>query len=246
MLWSIRPLDRVFNHPFNKQLGNGTLSLSQFCEFLGQDKLYYVDFVKALQQIANRLPDSTQRTHFQQLADKAAQAEWTLYEKYLYPLTLHTDQPKPPIPTQKIPAIAEYTVFLLATTQNAPIEVALASILPCFYLYSRLGLRMQPLVTPDNPYQPWIATYSDPSFVQSTQTIIKLTNELGSMEPRLLHAMIRAFKRSTAFEIAFWDAVTYIPKPEDLALFTGVEGGGVDIARQRSASLNHGAAPSFS
>ena len=89
-----------------------------------------------------------------------------------------------------------------------PIPVALASLIPCFYLYNVLGQYMQQKkIAPDNPYRLWIESYSSPTFQTSTQYMIDVFNDVGTPEIKALYfnRIMKAWVQSIEFEIALWD-----------------------------------------
>ena len=53
---------------------------------------------------------------------------------------------------------------LLATAYHEPWEVLMAALLPCFWIYWDVGNTIARKAAPDNPYRPWIDTYSDEAF----------------------------------------------------------------------------------
>lgn len=206
---AIKPhLLKMHNHPFNIGLHRGTLPRSTFRNFLEQDRLYLKDYSNALKRIAIRLNNKQHQKLFHQLSEDTFKTHITLYPKYLpksYPPSFfHCAQ----LPTTKILAVSNYTDYLLNVAKSAPIEIAVASLVPCFYLYSEVGLKLRSTVRPNNPYKNWLESYSDASNLLSTQlamnTLQELAFESSSIEQK---NMISAFVKSTEFELAIWDSI---------------------------------------
>ena len=82
-----------------------------------------------------------------------------------------------------------------------------AAILPCFWIYHDVGVRIAKETAAGNFYQPWIDTYADEAFASSVQEVIRITDAAaaaaGAAERQ---AMGRAFIRSTQYEWLFWDS----------------------------------------
>lgn len=201
-------LNTLYSHPFNVDLYKGTLPRDIFHTFLEQDRLYLYDFSKALTQTAGRLSNEKHKMLFHKFAKEMVQSEINILHKYL---------PKPFSPSlfqpaknsvQKISAISQYTAYLFETTNHASIEEAVACLIPCFYIYSTLGIRMRPMIHENNPYKLWIYSYSNERFLLSTQLIIQTLEEL-SRDSGIIDQkpIITAFVTSTQFEIAFWDSI---------------------------------------
>lgn len=51
-----------------------------------------------------------------------------------------------------------YTQYLIATTATAPLEEALAAVLPCFWIYREVGHHVAKHCMQANPYMRWIKT----------------------------------------------------------------------------------------
>ena len=200
--------EKIHTHPFNIALGNGTLSMHTFRSFLQQDRLYLLDFSRALQRTAMRLPNPQHQGLFYQLSAEARKTQINLHNKYL----LHQQTPtlfqSTQLPTSKIPVIFYYTEHLLTLATRSPVDVAVASLIPCFFIYSTLGLHMRTHITNRNPYRLWIESYSSDQFLLSTQSIIQIINELGG-DPGCSddQIIIAAFIKSIEFEISFWDSI---------------------------------------
>lgn len=203
-------LRKIYQHPFNQQLHKGTLSPQVFRHFIIQDALYLRDFSRILQQLSTRLAtvNADYAQHFLRFAEDTVKAEQYMQEKYLSKKTstMHFFQSEV---IEKIPAIAAYTNHLLTCAEKEPVPVAVASLVPCFWLYYELGKQMNEAAQDENhPYREWIAEYVSEEFGRSVTTIIQCNNELGENASSDLQAqMIKAFVQSTEFELGFWESV---------------------------------------
>jgi thiaminase/transcriptional activator TenA len=190
----------IYHHPFNKELADGTLPLEKFTFYLAQDALYLADFSKALAITASRLPHDHQTELFIHFAMTAIKAErelhFTFLKKYTVPDTVKQEQS---------PSCFMYTNYLLRMANTAAVEEAVASLLPCFWVYQQVGKRALAHKTENNPYQDWIHLYSNPEFNTSVDLAITTLNELGShASAQTKKNMIAAFKRATQLEWHFW------------------------------------------
>src|ERR1044072_3869214 len=88
-------MPKIYQHPFNQELVQGTLAIEKFIFYLNQDALYLADFSKALMLAATRLPHSQQTELFIQFAMSALNTERELHASFLekYPFINHkTDE----------------------------------------------------------------------------------------------------------------------------------------------------------
>ena len=210
MLAAITPntLSKIVTHPFNVELCRGTLPAPKYRAFLEQDRLYLIGFAETLKRVAERLPNSRHQRLFHQLSEEAFKTQVNLHGKYfLTHKTPNLFQP-PPLSAVKIPVVFDYTAYLHTTAKNDPIEVAVGSLIPCFFIYSHLGRCMQSTINENNPYRRWIESYSSERFLLATQSIIQTIKELFDELPAAdEEKTIAAFIKSTEFEMAFWDAI---------------------------------------
>lgn len=192
---------KIHEHPFNQELSRGTLANEKFIFYLTQDALYLADFSRALALTAARLSSHQHAQQYMQFALDAIKAERELHFGYLKGEQEFVSM------AEQSPACFMYTNYLLKMVSIASIEEAVASLLPCFWVYREVGRKMMELQkNPHNPYQNWIELYSSELFDRSVASAIHIVNELGhATSDALRKKMIAAFRRSTQLEWMFWD-----------------------------------------
>jgi thiaminase/transcriptional activator TenA len=192
--------ERILALPFNQELMKGTLSMKRFIYYLKQDSLYLMDYCRALSLIASKLDDTEHILQFLKFAEDCIVVEKAMHEKFL---SGHKDERK----TEKSPACFAYTNFLMATAAYKSTEEAVASVLPCFWIYRDVGDYIYEHADPVNPYRDWIDTYAAEEFRKATDTAIEITEELAlktTEEVRL--KMMEVFKMSVRLEYIFWES----------------------------------------
>lgn len=192
-------LHTIQNQAFNLALSQGTLPKHKFIFYMVQDALYLADYARALALTAGRLPDSAEVQEFIQFALEAINEERLLHSLYLPAYqSLH----------EQNPSCFLYTNYLLRMAALSPVEEAVASLLPCFYIYHAVGKKMAAQSHKNNPYQEWIDLYSSTAFETSVQKAIACTNKLGNQATeKQKEAMIKAFMRATQLEWQFWESM---------------------------------------
>jgi len=101
-----------------------------------------------------------------------------------------------------------YTGYLHCLVSNRPIEVALSGILPCFWIYKRVGDHILENQTgSDNRYQQWIDTYGGKEFAEAVKLAINICDEVaGSCTEAQRQSMTEAFLLASKMEWMFWDS----------------------------------------
>ena len=106
------------------------------------------------------------------------------------------------------PACLLYTSYLWRQLANAPIEVSVAAVLPCFWIYKAVGdYILANQTNEENPYQTWINTYGGDDFSRSVSRAIEICDELAeSCTESRQKEMLEAFVVCSKMEYLFWDS----------------------------------------
>ena len=195
---------RIFEMPFNRELAAGTLSQPRFQFYMIQDSLYLKEYSRALAIASAKAPDAAAMEQFARSAQGALIVERALHEGFFerFGISSHEAAAYEPSPT-----CYGYTNFLLSVSHQASYEELVAAVLPCFWVYWDVGNHIAADAAPDNPYRAWIDTYSDPSFGQSVDAVIAISNAAADRATDVRRAdMLFAFKRSVQYEWMFWDS----------------------------------------
>lgn len=193
-------MSKIYTLPFNQELANGTLPLEKFTFYLAQDALYLADYSKALALTAGRLPQNHQTELFIQFAMDAMKAERDLHLNILKKYAVAE-----PLKSEQSPFCFMYSNYLLKMAHSAPVEEAVASLLPCFWVYQQVGQWALAQKTVNNPYQDWIDLYASPEFNTSVDLAINTLNELAeTASAQTTENMLMAFQRATQLEYCFW------------------------------------------
>ena len=194
----------ILDMPFNQELAAGTLSRQRFIHYMLQDSHYLINFGKALAVTGARAPDPDAMIQFTHSAESCVVVERSLHEGFFKDFGIAPEQAAKVMPSA---TCSHYVSYLLATAHNAPYEVSIATLLPCFWIYGEVGKHLLAIAAVDNPYQAWIDTYADEAFEEGIQKVIKITNEAASATTPLIKAqMFEAFERASILEWMFWDS----------------------------------------
>ncbi len=197
--------NRILHQPFIKELSDGTLARERFLFYIRQDSLYIAEYFRMLAHIASRLERNDHAAAFIAFAADGVAVEKSLHESYLQNTRLDT--------IGMGPGCQLYTSWLKSHS-FAPVEVAAAAVLPCFWVYKEVGetiFRSQK--DHSNPYKAWIDCYGDSTFEASTRLAIAICDDLAdNTTPAIRRAMTDAFVEATKMEWRFWDSAYNLEK----------------------------------
>jgi thiaminase/transcriptional activator TenA len=196
---------KILELPFIQELINGTLDNEKFTFYIRQDALYLSDYGKVLTGIASKLKKPSHIEPFISFAGESMAVEKALHQSFVKELSAETEPS---------PSCLLYTSYLLKQLANEPIEVVLAAVLPCFWIYKEVGdyILGHPK-TENNPYQSWIDTYGGDDFAKSVHTAINICDEIASeCTLKQQEAMIDAFVMCSKLEYMFWDSAYKLEK----------------------------------
>lgn len=193
----------ILNLPFVRQLAEGTLSQNRFFFYLEQDSIYIENYCRVLAHIASRLSRQEHIADFLKFASVGIEVEKILHETYLG--SEHSSAAPTP------------TTLLYNSYESAkglgPVEIEASSILPCFWVYLKVGKHILETSQHENPYFRWIETYSDTDFERSTLRAIEICDELAqNASDEIRMKMTEAFVMATRMEWMFWDSAYNLEK----------------------------------
>jgi len=191
---------KILEHPFNQELKAGTLSVEKFKFYIYQDSLYLADFARALATAGTRAGSSQELLDFLLFAQNAILVERVLHESYFKEYVIDFE-------SGKAPGCFAYTNYLLAASAYESFEVAVAALLPCFWIYKQVGDYIYANQTSPNPYQNWIDAYAGEDFAVSVNKVLAICNGLAENASDITkRKMTEAYVTASKLEYVFWDS----------------------------------------
>ncbi|MCC9307952.1 thiaminase II [Kitasatospora sp. RB6PN24] len=205
-LWAaVEPVyAEILDHPFLAGLTDGTLPRPAFRHFVVQDSHYLRDYARALAVCAAKAPGEAEVRAFADDAIGALAAEQGMHAEFLTAFGESAEQAaaEPVLPTTRA-----YTSYLLATVYGGSFAEAVAAVLPCYWVYARVGEHLLVRSSPDPLYARWIATYGDEAFQSVVRRVLALTDRLGEQLSEAERGRVfEHFTTTTRYEWMFWDA----------------------------------------
>jgi thiaminase/transcriptional activator TenA len=196
--------EAILVHPFVTGLTDGTLPLEAFRFYAVQDALYLREYARALSLCAARAPAELEIAMFASHAAGAIEVERSLHESFFAELAV-TEQELASTPMA--PTNLAYTSYLLSVAYNGSFAEALGAILPCYWIYWKVGETLLAQGSPQPLYRRWIETYGGDEFAEIVRSVLALTDRLG---PQLSDGerarMATHFNTTSRYEWMFWDA----------------------------------------
>ena len=192
--------NRIVEHPFNQEMKNGTLSVEKFKFYIYQDSLYLADFARALALTGTKSGTSQELLDFLQFAQNAILVERALHISYFNEYEID-------FKSGKAPGCFAYTNYLLATSAFESYEVAVAALLPCFWIYRKVGDYIYESQTKPNPYQNWIDAYAGEEFALSVEKALRICDQLAETASETTRQKMKeAYLMASKLEYVFWDS----------------------------------------
>jgi len=194
----------ILAHPFVTGLTDGTLARESFRHYIVQDAHYLRGYSRALAICAAKAATTADTVMFAHHAADAIAAERDLHASLMGDLggSAGSAAKEPVGPTTRA-----YTSYLLATCYGGSFTEALAAVLPCYWIYARVGAELVHRGSPDPLYARWIAMYGSAEFQTVVDAVLALTDRVGAdVSDRERALMHEHFSMTSRYEWMFWDA----------------------------------------
>ena len=189
----------IEQYAFIQQMLDGTLPQEQFVRYLQQDKIYLKEYSRDLYALADMMTDKAEGDFFRTTAREGMESENAMQAMLSERFGIQSD----PLP---VATTLRYTNFLRHYTDTADVPIALAAVLPCYWVYNEVGKYLVAQhIDETNPYKEWIQTYGSEEMSQATDYVVALIDRFAadcSQEKQA--AMRRIFAEGCALELDFF------------------------------------------
>lgn len=194
----------ILGHPFITGLVDGSLDEEAFGHYVAQDVHYLRDYARALAVVGAKAPTLADTAMFARHAAEVLDVELALHNTLLPGLGL---DPAALADVAVAPTTRAYTSYLLATVYGGSFADGLAAILPCYWIYARVGAELAERGSSDPRYQQWIDSYGGEEFAATVAEVLELTDRTGAELTPADEAAARAhFVTTSRYEWMFFDA----------------------------------------
>lgn len=191
-------------HEFVERLGEGTLPLAAFQDYLVQDYLFLIQFARAHALAAFK---GRSLAEIRRAAEALGTilAETDLHVRLTASWGIDEDRL---LAAPEKPGTVAYTRYVLDCGQVGDLLDLTVALAPCAIGYAEIGRRLSPLLEgrDDHPYRDWIAEYAGEPFQQAAHQAGAFLDELvaDGLPERRRDQLITEFRTATRMETAFW------------------------------------------
>ncbi|GAA1746639.1 bifunctional hydroxymethylpyrimidine kinase/phosphomethylpyrimidine kinase [Aeromicrobium alkaliterrae] len=181
--------------PFLTGLAAGTLPRGAFTEYLAQDAEYLHGYAEVLSAASALAADAAERAFWSKGAAECLEEELRLHESWTGGGRVEVS-----------PTCEAYVTHLRSSVEAGYAE-GVAAVLPCYWMYADIGLRLAAAATDEHPYRDWLVTYGDPSFAEAAAHARAIVERVArDADPATRERMWQAFRTSAQHERAFFAA----------------------------------------
>ncbi|KAL1976837.1 hypothetical protein VTN31DRAFT_3119 [Thermomyces dupontii] len=203
----MKPVWKEFTeHDFVEGLGDGTLPLERFKEYLIQDYLYLTHFARSNALAAYKAQN------MESIAASAKivmhiKTEMELHLNYCASFGITREEMERTPEKQACTAYSRYILDIGQSQDWLALQVALA---PCLIGYGMIAQRLYNQYkhsdTSKNRYWKWVMNYVADDYVEAVKTgSALLEKDMPTVSPARLEELVTIFRETTKLEIAFWD-----------------------------------------
>ncbi|WP_295626756.1 PfkB family carbohydrate kinase [uncultured Corynebacterium sp.] len=186
---------------FVRGLGSGTLPAEIFRDYLAQDAMYLNGYARALAAASAKAPTQEEQMFWAYASHAALSGEMELHRSFLGEGAGGSGTGS----VEATPVTRAYVDHLIATATRGSYGELVAAVLPCFWLYRDIGLRLISRNHAAHPYSRWLDTYADEAFDADTNRAIEIcSRHAAKAAPAERAAMDRAFRLSSWHEVEFF------------------------------------------
>lgn len=197
---SARIYDSILGLEFLKELSEGTLSNDAFGRYIAQDEIYLKNYYHQMNMLADLMEDEQDRNLFLSFAQSGMEGEKALHDMLIDKYGIDTEV-EPSVVT------SGYNAHICEGIATGNPCVALASVLPCMWIYNQVGLHiLNNSRLEGNPYEEWIREYGNDEFTIGVSKVLKMIDLWASKADRAtIEMMDYYFLKAALYEYAFWD-----------------------------------------
>lgn len=198
--------DKYLEHPFIKEIGEGTLDKNKFKEYLVQDYLYLKEYAKVFCAGVVKARTMEEMRFFYNSTKGTMEDETAVHIEYLKNFGIsEIDAEKREYKETTI----SYTSYMQGIALTGDLnEIAIAT-LPCTWSYSYIGRYVAKKYADKlekNFFKPWIDEYASDGFTKFTEIWLDYVDKTCSgLSEEKQNRLIDIFKRASLYELEFWN-----------------------------------------
>lgn len=194
----------ILGHEFIKELSDGTLPVEKFALYIAQDEIYLKSYYRDMLTLADIMESPEEKELFKSIAISGMEGEKAMHDLLINRYSIETCIPESTV-------TRDYTETIRKGVESGDQAIALAAILPCMWIYNRVGLHILGTAKEENnPYKEWILEYGNEELSKATRTVLDIIDawaRKAGKETR--EKMTFYYLKGALYEFAFWDYAYY-------------------------------------
>lgn len=194
----------IFEHPFVRGIGEGTLDRDKFEFYLKQDYIYLIDFSRVFALASAKARNLSDMGYFATLLNATLNMEMDLHRRTCADFGISAEELEK---TEPAMTTISYTNFLVKTCYEETLPGILSVLLPCAAGYVEIGQKLKKDGLPDQKhYRDWIETYSSVEFSEFVDWLKSRLDQLTDSASAGDKAhWFQLYLNSSRFEYLFFD-----------------------------------------
>lgn len=194
--------EKIFEHPFLAEMGEGSLPLDKFRYYVKQDYAYLVEFARCLGLAGAKADDLETMRALADLFRASLTVEIEMLEGLCERIGITQEELRE---AEAAPTNFAYTRHLLHVAYSGTVGEIMASMLPCMWSYQLIGERMAGKT--EHPiFGDWCATYTSKEYADLVAWFRNLTDRCAEGAGDVIRERMRKhFVLSSMYEYMFWE-----------------------------------------
>ena len=197
---SSRIYGAILKEAFIEELSDGSLPVEKFSRYLAQDEVYLSNYYRQMFELAELMDTESNKELFIAFAQSGMEGEQAMHQMLIEKYDIATDV-KASVVTKS------YNDLTQAGVDSGDRCIALAGMLPCMWIYNRVGLHILGKAKLEgNPYKEWILEYGNEEFTEGVDVVLDIIDSWATTaSEETLAKMEEYYLRAALYEYAFWD-----------------------------------------
>lgn len=196
--------DAIVDSPFLVELQNGTLSEDSFAYYLIQDGRYIKSYLRNLAGLASKAPEDWVFDMLVGHMHGSISAELALFTELSSMLDstwLRSEH------VETSPTGSAYMSWITSWCQQGSFLEGLVSVLPCYWIYARVGASLSASGSPHPAFARWIASYGEVDFDRVAAEALDCVDRLAPRHTESeLQRCVDIYRQGSRYEWMFWDS----------------------------------------
>ena len=193
------------DHPFVKQLGDGSLALDKFQYYLKQDYVFLINYCKVLAIASSKSSTEEMMRKWVSLLNETLNSEMDLHRNFCNEFGISLDQLEKTVADS---STNNYCNFLINNANENSEKFIAVSLLPCQWGYQEIAQNfVKNNLNTQSFHKTWIDSYSSKEYQEVTEWLKNYVDEIGkSSSQNEIEKYHKLFVLGIEYEIGFWES----------------------------------------